>query len=376
MVKFGQAIVQGTYMSAALGIDVGAVSLKAALLLSRGDAAGAAQRAPADAGFRTLHFANHDDLAALLAPPRRTHGRPLEVARELFAELQALLPEGTETKLILTGSGASLVAGPLEATTCNDFQAYARAIDRLHPNVRTVFELGGETSRYIRLLPDPASGTLGILDYSNNGDCAAGTGAFLDQQAGRLNYDIKDIGEIVAEASRAAQIAGRCSVFAKSDMIHAQQKGFAPPEVLRGLCHAVAANFKSAVVKGRPIESPVAFVGGVSANSAVVAELRDVFELSEDELMIPRRRIRWAPLVRHCWRSTRTLRRAARLAINWPCSTKPRTATAMRFRPRGRSRLSAYNCCAIAKSRTASRARRRSMPISGWTSAPSAPSSC
>jgi activator of 2-hydroxyglutaryl-CoA dehydratase len=142
--------------------------------------------------------------------------------------------------------------------------------------------MGGETSRYLRLAPDPASGRLGIVDYSTNGDCAAGTGAFLDQQAGRLNFTVEQIGDVVAEAERAAQIAGRCSVFAKSDMIHAQQKGYLPPEVLRGLCEAVATNFKSAVIKGRVIEAPAVLLGGVSANCAVVSALRGALELRED----------------------------------------------------------------------------------------------
>lgn len=189
--------------------------------------------------------------------------------------------------LTLTGSGSGLIAQAAGARRCNEFQAIARAVDLLHPEVRTVFEMGGETSKFLRLGPDPASGSLGIIDYSTNGDCAAGTGAFLDQQAKRLKFAVEDIGSIVAQAERSAQIAGRCSVFAKSDMIHAQQKGFAPPEVLRGLCKAVAVNYKAAVVKGRVPEAPVVFIGGVSANSAVVRELRDVFELSEDALRVP-----------------------------------------------------------------------------------------
>ena len=200
----------------------------------------------------------------LVVQCRRARGRPLEVTREVLSELLQHVPIGQIAGLMLTGSGSKLVAEALQVPTCNEFQACARAIDLLHPHVRTVFEIGGESSRYIRLDPDPASGTLGIVDYSSNGDCAAGTGAFLDQQAKRLKYAVEEIGAIVAQAERAAQIAGRCSVFAKSDMIHAQQKGFAPAEVLRGLCNAVATNFKSAVVKGRTPEPPVALLGGVS----------------------------------------------------------------------------------------------------------------
>ena len=274
-------------MSIYLGIDVGAVSVKTALILPRQDAQAILDRPQAAQALRHLTTPTTSDIAVLVAAYRRTRGRPLDVTREALAELLTLIPADQVAGLALTGSGSALVAQTLSAKACNEFQACARAVDLLHPNVRTVFEIGGESSRYIRLGPDPASGTLGIMDYSSNGDCAAGTGAFLDQQAKRLKFAVEDIGVIVDQAQRAAQIAGRCSVFAKSDMIHAQQKGFAPAEVLRGLCNAVATNFKSAVVKGRTPEPPIALLGGVSANTAVVRGLREVFGLTDGQLFVP-----------------------------------------------------------------------------------------
>ena len=110
----------------------------------------------------------------------------------------------------------------------NEFKAIARMIGSWYPEVRTVFELGGESSKYIRL----ENG--GIQDYDRSGECAAGTGSFLDQQALRMQYSVEEVGELVCGAGCAARIAGRCSVFAKSDMIHAQQKGYSPAEILRG----------------------------------------------------------------------------------------------------------------------------------------------
>ena len=118
------------------------------------------------------------------------------------------------------------------------------------------------------------------MDYDRSGECAAGTGSFLDQQALRMQYSVEEVGELVCTASCAARIAGRCSVFAKSDMIHAQQKGYSPAEILRGLCDAVARNFKSSIVKGRPVEAPVALIGAVSQNAGVAAALREAFSLS------------------------------------------------------------------------------------------------
>jgi predicted CoA-substrate-specific enzyme activase len=144
-----------------------------------------------------------------------------------------------------------------------------------------VFEMGGETSKYIRLGEDE------ILDYQASNECAAGTGSFLEQQASRLLYEIEDVGAAACGASCAARVAGRCSVFAKSDMIHAQQKGYGTDQILRGLCEAVARNFKSSIVKGRQVEAPVAFVGGVALNAGVRQALQKAFRLEEEEFLVP-----------------------------------------------------------------------------------------
>ncbi|HOW73697.1 MAG TPA: acyl-CoA dehydratase activase [Phycisphaerae bacterium] len=270
-----------------LGLDIGAVGIKAAILTDRTTANDILSPTGAADLLRSVKVPTGRNATVLVTRYRRTKGRPSEAVQTLLKDILEHLPADQIAGLMLTGSGSDLVAKAAAARHCNEFQAIARAVDLLHPEVRTVFEMGGETSKYLRLGPDPASGTLGIIDYSTNGDCAAGTGAFLDQQAGRLKFAVEDIGSIVAQAQRAAQIAGRCSVFAKSDMIHAQQKGFAPPEVLRGLCKAVAVNYKAAVVKGRAPETPVILIGGVSANSAVVNELRGVFDLDENTLTVP-----------------------------------------------------------------------------------------
>jgi len=152
--------------------------------------------------------------------------------------------------------------------------------------VRTVFEMGGESSKYLRLAP-AEDGGYSIIDYATNGDCAAGTGSFIDQQAGRLQYPVEEVGPVVLAAKRTAQVAGRCSVFAKSDMIHAQQKGYSPAEVLGGLCEAVARNFRTAVVRSHAVVEPVAMIGGVAANAAVVRAMGEAFGLTDGRLLVP-----------------------------------------------------------------------------------------
>jgi predicted CoA-substrate-specific enzyme activase len=218
---------------------------------------------------------------------RRIKGSPSEATRALLDELFAVVPRAGVDGVRVTGSGGRPIAQALEATYENEFKAIARGLAGLHPDVVTVFEMGGETSKFIRLDTDDTTGRTGIADYQTNGDCAAGTGSFMDQQASRLLYEIEEVGDIVVAAGRAANIAGRCSVFAKSDMIHAQQKGYQPPEVLKGLCDAVIRNYKGTITKGKLIQPPVAFIGGVAANKGAVQAVRDAFELSDGQLFVP-----------------------------------------------------------------------------------------
>ncbi len=99
--------------------------------------------------------------------------------------------------------------------------------------------------------------------------CAAGTGSFLDQQAARLNLPIEEFGNIALKSETPVRIAGRCSVFAESDMIHKQQMGHNLADIIAGLCEALARNYLSNVGKGKEILSPVIFQGGVAANGGM-----------------------------------------------------------------------------------------------------------
>ncbi|MCZ7665491.1 MAG: acyl-CoA dehydratase activase [Thermoleophilia bacterium] len=278
---------------ATLGIDIGCISVKMAVVGDDQDRDLFTQLACGSDLFVEAGLPASEPPAPG-APPilvtlyRRIMGSPIETARKLLGEILEALPPESITGLRATGSGGKLIAAALDASVENEFKAIARAVGTLHPRVSTVFEMGGETSKFILLETDPESGRVGIADYQTNGDCAAGTGSFMDQQASRLLYRIEDVGDIVCGAGKAASIAGRCSVFAKSDMIHAQQKGYQPPEVLKGLCNAVIRNYKGTITKGKNVTGTIVFVGGVAANKGAVDAVREAFELDEDQLVVPR----------------------------------------------------------------------------------------
>jgi len=261
-----------------IGLDIGAISLKLAALGKPQDRPVLEALCAARPEFRLTEL-NGAPLA--LSDYRRIAGSPIQSTYDLLQEFHETVPAERVEGIRVTGSGSRTIAKVLGLFFENEFKAIARTMAALYPEVRTVFEIGGESSKYIRL--EGAS----IVDYDRSGECAAGTGSFLDQQALRMQYSVEEVGAVCSSASCAARIAGRCSVFAKSDMIHAQQKGYSPAEILRGLCDAVARNFKSSIVKGRQVEAPVALIGAVSQNAGVTRALLEAFSLAEGDLLIP-----------------------------------------------------------------------------------------
>ncbi|MEW6187108.1 MAG: acyl-CoA dehydratase activase, partial [Thermodesulfobacteriota bacterium] len=217
---------------------------------------------------------------------RRTKGQPLETALEVFQEFFREFPVDRIRSLALTGTAGKIVAELLSVPFINEIIAQARAVERFHPQVRTIIEMGGEDSKLILLAPEEG-GRLVIEDFAMNTLCAAGTGSFLDQQAHRLGLTIEDFSQLALKSENPPRIAGRCTVFAKTDMIHLQQEATPDYDIIAGLCFAVARNLKSNIAKGKNILKPVSFQGGVAANQGVRRAFSQVLELEKGELIIP-----------------------------------------------------------------------------------------
>jgi predicted CoA-substrate-specific enzyme activase len=160
----------------------------------------------------------------------------------------------------------------------NEITAHAVAALHLVPNVCTVLEIGGQDSKII-IMRDGV-----VVDFAMNTVCAAGTGAFLDQQAGRLNIPIEEFGSFALKSTTPVRIAGRCAVFAESDMIHKQQTGHSIPDIINGLCDALVRNYINNVGRGKDIKGPVIFQGGVAANIGIRRAFEQALGL---EIVVP-----------------------------------------------------------------------------------------
>ncbi len=219
---------------------------------------------------------------------RRTVGRPAET---LLRQLQIIKKAGLLAKVKLaaaTGSAGRWLAEILNIPFVNEVAAQAEGVCKVYPDLEdaSIIDMGGQDSKLIFLARE--EGKMRIRDFALNSVCAAGTGSFLDQQAQRLGIDIEqEFGKLALQSKSVPRMAGRCSVFAKSDMIHLQQQATPNCDIIAGLCMALASNLKSNLGCGREFTRPIVFTGGVAANIGVKRALEDVFNLPRGGLLVP-----------------------------------------------------------------------------------------
>lgn len=201
-----------------------------------------------------------------------TNGNPVEAVKELISKLKEELPSNYVIKGIgTTGSARKLIGLLLDANVVkNEITAHAIGTLNFYPNVRTILEIGGQDSKIILL-------NNGIItDYAMNTLCAAGTGSFLSSQAKRLNINIEDFSQMAIRSNNPVKIAARCTVFAESDLIHKANSGYILEDIVAGLCKSIVINYLNNVGKGKKIEGPIVFQGGVSKNKGVVKYFKEV----------------------------------------------------------------------------------------------------
>ncbi len=194
----------------------------------------------------------------------RTGGEPIASIRWIVQTAGEICRRPEVVACGTTGSGRRLAAALVGADVVkNEITAHATGALHFFPEARTIIEIGGQDSKVI-VIRDGA-----VSDFAMNTVCAAGTGTFLDYQAGRMGVTIDEFADLAAQADESVTISGRCAVFAETDIIEKQQRGADRGAVARGLCEALARNFLTGVAAGRPIDPPVVFQGGVASNKAV-----------------------------------------------------------------------------------------------------------
>ncbi len=242
-------------MEAYLGIDVGSVTTKLAVL---------------DENEELITY-NY-----LL-----TQGKPIDMVQQGLKQIKEQLPKDVDICGVATTGSARYLAGVIVNADLvkNEITSQAVATLLYFPEVQTIIEIGGQDSKIIIVRDGIA------IDFGMNTVCAAGTGSFLNHQALRLNMSIEEFSQQAMNSQTPVRIAGRCTVFAESDMVHKQQMGHQIQDILYGLCQALVRNYLNNVGLGKEIKPPIVFQGGVAFNQAIVKALQE--ELDADVIVPP-----------------------------------------------------------------------------------------
>ncbi len=236
-------------MKTYLGVDVGSVTTKLALL---------------------------DDHQQLVASTYlRTEGRPITAIQKGLQDIRKQMPPDAEICGVATTGSARYLAGVILGADLVKNEVTSHAVAALHyiPEVQTIIEIGGQDSKIIIIREGV------VVDFGMNTVCAAGTGSFLEHQAARLNIAIEEFGAQALRSSAPVRIAGRCTVFAESDMIHKQQIGHKVEDIVYGLCQALVRNYLNNVALGKEILPKVVFQGGVAFNQGIVKAFEEALGL-------------------------------------------------------------------------------------------------
>jgi predicted CoA-substrate-specific enzyme activase len=195
----------------------------------------------------------------------RTQGDPIKAVQRGLKKLKDQIEKNNQ-KVQISGVGttgsARYLAGVITGADLikNEITAHAKGTSFVVPDVKTIIEIGGQDSKIIILENGVA------IDFAMNLICAAGTGSFLDAQSFRLKIPIEEFGRLTLESKNPTNIGSRCTVFCESDMIHKQQIGHKTEDIVCGLCQGLARNFLANIAKGKNIQPPIVFLGGVSEN--------------------------------------------------------------------------------------------------------------
>jgi len=241
-------------MKAYLGIDVGSLTTKLALL------------------DESDELINHVYLL--------TQGKPIDAVQQGLREIKRQLPADTRISGVATTGSARYLAGVIVGADLvkNEITTHAVAALHYYPDVQTIIEIGGQDSK-LTVVRDGI-----VIDFAMNTVCAAGTGSFLDHQALRLDMTIQELSQRALTSRTPVRIAGRCTVFAESDMVHKQQMGHSVEDVLYGLCQALVRNYLGNVCLGKEIVAPIVFQGGVAFNQAIIRAFREEVDI---EVIVP-----------------------------------------------------------------------------------------
>ncbi len=221
-----------------------------------------------DAGSTTVKLVVRDNSGKMLFRSYRRHrSQVLDALLSMLEEASPFIEEG-KLSVVVTGSAGMGISERTGIPFVQEVVASAEVVRRLYPDVKTLVDVGGEDAKIIffdeKMRPD----------IRMNGNCAGGTGAFIDQMASLLDVPVETVESLARETERFHPVASRCGVFAKTDVQNLAARGVPKSEIVRSVLHAVALQFMNTLSRGRDISPKVLFSGGPLT---YIPSLRDEF---------------------------------------------------------------------------------------------------
>ncbi len=139
------------------------------------------------------------------------------------------------------------------------------------PEVDTVFEIGGQDSKYISIQNGE------VVDFQMNKICAAGTGSFVEEQAARMGIPLAEFGPLALSSEHPASLGERCTVFIETAIASASAEGISRADIAAGLCHSIVQNYLHKVVGSKPVGQHIVLQGGVDYNPGIVAAFQSAY---------------------------------------------------------------------------------------------------
>src|SRR5690349_3105013 len=220
-----------------VGLDVGSTTVKAVAVN------------PADDQILWQDYQRHDT---------KQPEKVLEFLKRMEAEVG--IAHG-QTRIFITGSGGGGIAPLIGAKFVQEVNAVALAVEKLYPRCGSVIELGGQDAKIIIFKEDPVSGRKKKIP-SMNDKCAGGTGAVIDKINAKLRIPSEQLCEMGYVGLKLHPVAGKCGVFAETDINGLQKMGVPPDELMASLFEAIVMQNLSVLTRGNTLQPVVLLLGG------------------------------------------------------------------------------------------------------------------
>jgi predicted CoA-substrate-specific enzyme activase len=221
-----------------IGIDIGSTTVKAVVLENEG---------------REIIWKDY----------QRHETKQPEKVLDFLKTIAAQFPEinQNEMKVFFTGSGAMSISDLVGAKFVQEVTAVCMAAEKLHPDVGSIIDLGGQDSKIIIFKENPGTGRKKKIP-SMNDKCAGGTGAVLDKINSKLSISAEDLAKQQYDGIKLHPVAGKCGVFAETDINSLQKQGVHTSELMASLFEAIVLQNLTVLTRGHTLQPKVLLIGG------------------------------------------------------------------------------------------------------------------